>query len=67
MSTDPVRPPSVDALARELATSFTLPHIVLVDCARRAIQSEPSNAIRLAHQFAHDFSQALQVDVVNAT
>ena len=67
MSTDPVRPPSVDALARELATSFTLPHIVLVDCARRAIQSEPSNAIQLAHQFAHDFSQALQVDVVNAT
>jgi L-seryl-tRNA(Ser) seleniumtransferase len=67
MSIDPVRPPSVDALARELATSFALPHIVLVDCARRAIQSEPQNATHRAHQLADDFLQMLQVDVVNAT
>ena len=67
MSTDPVRPPSVDALARELASSFTLPHVVLVDCARRAIQSEPHDASRCAHRLASDFQQQLQVDVINAT
>lgn len=67
MSTDPVRPPSVDSLARELASSFTLPHIVLVDCARRAIQTAPHDASSHAHQNAQDFSRALQVDVVNAT
>ena len=31
------RPPSVDALARELALRHSLPHAVLVDIARRAI------------------------------
>ena len=31
------RPPSVDALARELAIRHSLPHAVLVDIARRAI------------------------------
>lgn len=67
MSTDPVRPPSVDALARELATTFSLPHIVLVDCARRAIQTEPHNASHLAQKYAREFSQLLQVNVVNAT
>lgn len=67
MSTDPVRPPSVDALARELAVSFSLPHAVLVDCARRAIQTEPKNATQHAFQLAHDFAQTLQVNVVNAT
>jgi len=58
------RPPSVDALARELANRHTLPHAILVDCARRAIaNSNPQEAERLAT----DFARSLFRDVVNAT
>ncbi len=61
------RPPSVDALARHLATTHDLPHPVLVDCARRAIHTNPQSSEELAHQFAKDFSAVLTQDVINAT
>lgn len=67
MSSESVRPPSVDFIARELAKSIALPHAILVDCARRAIAHEPTRASETAHQYAHDFTDALLVDVVNAT
>ncbi len=67
MSDQPHRPPSVDVLARELGQTFALPHSVLVDCARRAIVSSPSTASETAHVYAREFSNALQVDVINAT
>jgi L-seryl-tRNA(Ser) seleniumtransferase len=67
MSTEPVRPPSVDSLARELARSHALPHMILVDCARRAINDSPGSAAQLAASYASDFSRMLHSDVVNAT
>ena len=67
MSTEPTRPPSVDALARSLAKEVSLPHALLVDCARRAIQSHPTDAENAAHQYAHELHRSLLVDVVNAT
>ena len=67
MSTEPVRPPSVDALARELARSHALPHMVLVDCARRAINESPLSAAQRAASYASDFTRMLHTDVVNAT
>ena len=67
MSTEPVRPPSVDSLARELAHEHDLPHMVLVDCARRAVRESPGDAARLASDLAAGFARMLQTDAVNAT
>ena len=66
------RPPSVDALARELAIRHLLPHAILVDCARRAIANSPAqqNAQKTAEQadqLATEFTQTLLREVVNAT
>ena len=67
MSTQSTRPPSVDALARALSVEFSLPHALLVDCARTAISTSPHNAAEQARQFASDLQRSLMVDVVNAT
>ena len=70
------RPPSVDALARELAIRHSLPHAILVDCARRAIanssaqqtvQQTVKKTVQQADQLATEFSQSLLREVVNAT
>ena len=70
------RPPSVDALARELAIRHSLPHAILVDCARRAIanssaqqnaQQTVQQTVQQADQLATEFSQSLLREVVNAT
>lgn len=58
------RPPSVDALARELAGQHGLPHTVLVDCARIAIASGDANQ---ASQLADEYRRQLLTDVINAT
>ena len=61
---DSQRPPSVDALARDLAVRHDLPHAVLVDCARSAIAAgNPADA----DQLAAEFHTSLLRDVVNAT
>jgi L-seryl-tRNA(Ser) seleniumtransferase len=65
--TPSTRPPSVDALARSLAQQFTLPHSVLVDCARHAISTNPARAQEVAHQLAQGFSATLIGDVINGT
>jgi L-seryl-tRNA(Ser) seleniumtransferase len=58
-----VRPPSVDALARELA-DVGVPHPLLVDAARAAIAAgDPASA----RQRAEDVAAALLRPVVNAT
>ncbi len=62
------RPPSVDALARELAIRHSLPHAILVDCVRRAIaEHSVPNVQHHADQLATEFAQTLLRDVVNAT
>ena len=66
------RPPSVDALARELAIRHSLPHAILVDCARRAIanssaQQTVQQTVQKADQLATEFYQSLLREVVNAT
>ena len=66
------RPPSVDALARELAIRHLLPHAILVDCARRAIANSPAQqnaqqTVQQADQLATEFTQTLLREVVNAT
>ena len=61
------RPPSVDALARELSLRHSLPHALLVDFARRAVAEKPAEAKKLADELADDFEQSLLRDVVNAT
>lgn len=58
------RPPSIDALARELALRYDLPHAVLVDCARIAIARGDAKE---ASQLADEFRRQLLTDVVNAT
>ncbi|MEY3806886.1 MAG: L-seryl-tRNA(Sec) selenium transferase [Actinomycetota bacterium] len=67
MKSEPVRPPSVDSVARELSESFSLPHAILVDCARRAIADDPAHASDTARRYAQVFADAMLVDVVNAT
>ena len=61
------RPPSVDSIARQLSQTSSLPHSLLVDCARRAVAQSPTDAITTAEQLASELSTALLTDVVNAT
>ena len=68
------RPPSVDALARELSLRHSLPHALLVDIARRAIANTATtvkisavSVNEFADQLATEFSQSLLRDVINAT
>ncbi len=68
------RPPSVDALARELSLRHSLPHALLVDIARRAIANSATtvkisavSVKEFADQLATEFSQSLLRDVINAT
>jgi L-seryl-tRNA(Ser) seleniumtransferase len=63
LATVPDRPPSVDALARQLA-DVDLPHPLLVDAARRAIAAgDPSSAREIAERTA----ALLLRPVINAT
>lgn len=64
-----MRPPSIDALARRLADSSTLPHGLLVLCARQAVASfapdlDPFDA---ALAQVRDLELSLVQPVVNAT
>jgi len=68
------RPPSVDALARELSLRHSLPHALLVDIARRAIANSATtvkisavSVNEFADQLATEFSQSLLREVINAT
>ena len=61
------RPPSVDALARQLAVDHDLPHLLLVDCARRAIAEQPLTAADHGAALATELQRSLLGDVVNAT
>ena len=63
------RPPSVDALARQLADDVDLPHAVLVDVARRAIADGGSDGeiTARAHAAGCQLAQALMGEVINAT
>jgi L-seryl-tRNA(Ser) seleniumtransferase len=54
-------------LARNLARASSLPHAVLVDCARRGVAESPSDALGAAEKIASDISRSLLTDVVNAT
>ena len=67
MTTPTTRPPSVDSIARQLSQTSSLPHSLLVDCARRAVAQSPTDAITNAEQLASELSTALLTDVVNAT
>ena len=63
MAARPARPPSVDALARSMATTG-LPHPVLVDAARQAIAAgDPSTTRTRAERIA----RTLLRPVINAT
>ncbi len=65
------RPPSVDVLARALSRHSDLPHALLVQCARRAIEAYrigesadlEANAIRVVR----NMEEMLMRDAVNAT
>jgi len=60
------RPPSVDALARDLADTG-LPHPLLVDAARRAIAAGSDDPAAAARRDAEAVARALLQPVVNAT
>jgi L-seryl-tRNA(Ser) seleniumtransferase len=60
----PERPPSVDALARDLADTG-LPHPLLVDCARRAIAA--GTGLEGARADASDVARSLLQPVINGT
>ncbi|MEY2975746.1 MAG: L-seryl-tRNA(Sec) selenium transferase [Actinomycetota bacterium] len=64
-----VRPPSIDALARRLATAVDIPHALLVDCSRRAVAAGGSTdeIVHRAHQLVGDLATALIGPVLNAT
>jgi L-seryl-tRNA(Ser) seleniumtransferase len=65
-----MRPPSVDSLARKLATLPDLArvgHTSLVRCARTAIQESPENAEAVALRLAHNQARLLMTPVINAT
>ncbi|MGB0148266.1 MAG: L-seryl-tRNA(Sec) selenium transferase [Ilumatobacteraceae bacterium] len=61
------RPPSVDALARSLARQFELPHAVLVDCARHAVDQQPGDYEEAARLLAEQLYSSLIGEVINAT
>jgi L-seryl-tRNA(Ser) seleniumtransferase len=65
------RPPSVDALARSLEEKSHLPHALLVQCARQAID-EVRDGVSLeidvvAMRYVRDVEATLMRDAVNAT
>ena len=64
-----MRPPSIDALARRLAGSSTLPHGLLVLCARQAVASPLSDQdpFDAALQRVRDLELCLVQPVINAT
>ncbi len=62
-ATNPNRPPSVDALARQIA-DVDMPHPLLVDAARRAIADGDPDAAR---SYAQQTQRGLLTRVVNAT
>ena len=63
----PVRPPSVDALARSLADTG-LPHPMLVDAARAAIaEGDPEHVEEQARGHAHAAARSMLQPVINAT
>jgi L-seryl-tRNA(Ser) seleniumtransferase len=65
--TRPVRPPSVDTVARSLAASG-LPHPIRVELARRAIaEADPAEVGRRAGELAAAYVRTLLTPVVNAT
>ena len=59
------RPPSVDALARSLAGQYELPHAVLVDCARHAVDQRLGDYEEEARLLAEQFYSSLIGEVVN--
>jgi L-seryl-tRNA(Ser) seleniumtransferase len=61
----PDRPPSVDGLARQLASTVDLPHPVLVDIARATIAD--GGRLPEAAERGHAFRRTLLTPVVNAT
>ena len=65
------RPPSVDALARSLRERSDLPHALLVECARRAIEQSRGGAASdvddVALRNVRDTEAILMRDAVNAT
>lgn len=67
MTTEATRPPSIDAIARDLASVTSLPHSILVDCARQAVIDSPSDAINTARDIAQSFEASLITEVINAT
>ena len=65
-----MRPPSVDRLARELATEASLrdlPLPLLVDAARAAIRDSPEDALRAGRAAAQRRKRSFLGDVINAT
>ena len=67
MTTEATYPPSIDTIARELATVSALPHAILVDCARRAVALKSENVMSSAGDLAREFESSLHQDVINAT
>lgn len=67
MTNEATYPPSIDAIARELAASSALPHALLVDCARRAVADSSNNTVSIAKDLVHAFEASLHQDVINAT
>ena len=64
----PERPPSVDRLAREMASASDLPHAVCVELARHAIAAGPDGyASGAANERAQQFRDSLLGPVINAT
>ena len=67
MNTKATYPPSIDAIARELASASSLPHAILVDCARSAVAEDSENTIATAKELVREFETSLHQDVINAT
>ena len=62
-----MRPPSVDALARSLAATSSLPHPLLVEVARSAVASSGAQAPSVAQAEVAALERLLLQRVVNAT